>query len=341
MDSVSQIVLGAAVGEAVLGKKAGNKAAMWGAICGTIPDLDVVANLFLGQFDATAAHRGFSHSILFCVLVAPAIGWGIRKLYDIELGTQQNWTWLAFWALFTHPLLDCFTTWGTQLFYPFSDYRVALNTVFVVDPLYTVPFGICLVVALFLRRTSKARRFWNWLGIGLSCFYLVIATTNKLTAEAYFHNALREQGKSVRNLSTYPTFMNSILWYCVAEEPSGYEMGYHSLLGDPRQIQFRYFRKQRQNLEPYEGNRVVEGLHWLSKEQFVTRRINDTIHWYDLRFGLIDLGPENPDDPMPFSFIYKLIEEDSSIVEIETIRPGTDRMGGEQFQALWEKVKGE
>ncbi|MEL6652302.1 MAG: hypothetical protein AAFQ87_15985, partial [Bacteroidota bacterium] len=119
------------------------------------------------------------------------------------------------------------------------------------------------------------------------------------------------------------------------------EMGYHSLLGDPRQIQFRYFRKQRQNLEPYEGNRVVEGLHWLSKEQFVTRRINDTIHWYDLRFGLIDLGPENPDDPMPFSFIYKLIEEDSSIVEIETIRPGTDRMGGEQFQALWEKVKGE
>ena len=34
MDAVTQIALGAAVGEATLGKKAGNKAVVWGAIAG-------------------------------------------------------------------------------------------------------------------------------------------------------------------------------------------------------------------------------------------------------------------------------------------------------------------
>ena len=340
MDSVSQIVLGAAVGEAVLGKKAGNKAALWGAICGTIPDLDVLSNLFMGEFDATISHRGITHSILFCVLAAPAIGWAIRRLYPIEKGTQQQWTWLAFWALFTHPLLDCFTTWGTQLFYPFSDYRVAFNSIFVADPMYTVPFGICLLVALFLKRSSRARRVWNWLGITLSTFYLIIGVTNKLTAEAYLQNELHAQGKSVQQLRTYPTLLNTLLWYCVAEEPSGYEIGYYSLLGDPSQIQFRYFAKQRENLAGLEDNRVVEGMRWMAKDQYVTRIKDDTLYWYDLKFGLLDLGPEDPDNPMPFSFVYKLIEKDSTIVDIEAIRPDFRSLGPEERQLLWDKIWG-
>ena len=42
MDSLTQVVLGAAVGEAALGKKIGNRAIVWGGIAGTIPDLDVL-----------------------------------------------------------------------------------------------------------------------------------------------------------------------------------------------------------------------------------------------------------------------------------------------------------
>ena len=66
MDSLTQIVLGASVGEAVLGKKVGNKAALYGAIAGTIPDLDVLAGYFVDEITAIEWHRGFSHSILFC-----------------------------------------------------------------------------------------------------------------------------------------------------------------------------------------------------------------------------------------------------------------------------------
>ena len=79
MDSLTQIVLGAAVGEVVLGRKVGNKAMLWGAIAGTIPDLDVYQSLLFDSLRATELHRGFSHSIVFSVLFTPIIAWLIKK----------------------------------------------------------------------------------------------------------------------------------------------------------------------------------------------------------------------------------------------------------------------
>ena len=116
MDSLTQIVLGAAVGEAVLGKKVGNKAMLYGAIAGTIPDLDVLARYFVDTVTATEWHRGFSHSIFFSVLFAPIFGWLIFRLERKREASFKDWSWLMFWGLFTHPILDAFTTWGTQLF---------------------------------------------------------------------------------------------------------------------------------------------------------------------------------------------------------------------------------
>ena len=75
MDSLTQIVLGAAVGEAVLGKKVGNKAMLYGAIAGTIPDLDTIVGKFLDPLTAIEIHRGISHSIVFSIAMAPLLGW--------------------------------------------------------------------------------------------------------------------------------------------------------------------------------------------------------------------------------------------------------------------------
>ena len=90
MDSLTQIVLGAAVGEAVLGKKVGNKAMMWGAIAGTIPDLDVLSKLFLDAVTSNELHRGFSHSLLFSLLMAPLLGWGVCRLYRKKIATWKE-----------------------------------------------------------------------------------------------------------------------------------------------------------------------------------------------------------------------------------------------------------
>src|SRR6478735_1727382 len=124
MDSLTQIVLGSAVAELTLGKKIGNKALLWGAICGTIPDLDVLMNPFLSDLQELGAHRGFSHSLLFSCLLAPLLGFLLWFMYEKKEANWKEWTLLCFLSLVTHPLLDAFTSYGTQLFLPFSNYRV-------------------------------------------------------------------------------------------------------------------------------------------------------------------------------------------------------------------------
>jgi len=176
MDSLTQIVLGAAVGEASLGKKVGNKALLWGAIAGTIPDLDVFTKLFTDNIvTANEIHRGFSHSILFCLLTAPIFGWLLSKLYKKQEATWKDWSLLMFWGLFTHPILDAFTTWGTQLFWPLN-YKVSFKNIFVVDPLYTLPFLICVIAVLFYKRNNPKRKKINLIGIYISSTYMIIGS---------------------------------------------------------------------------------------------------------------------------------------------------------------------
>ena len=342
MDSLTQVVLGASVGEAVLGKKVGNRAPLWGAVCGTIPDLDVLANFFTGELNAMVMHRGFTHSFLFSFIAAPAIGFLIHKIYKEKWGSRKEWSFLAFWALFTHPLLDCFTTWGTQFFYPFSNYRVAFNTIFVVDPLYTIPFLICIMVVLFLHREHKWRRVWNKWGLILSSFYLVITVTNKFVAEAVFTNSLHNQGKSVVRLSTYPSPFNSILWYSIAEEPYGFDIGYYSLFSSNQNVSFTYIPKNHNLIEEAkkENNRVVEKMEWMTKGFYVLEEQDSTILWRDLRFGILN-GMDQPLQKPQYVFTYKLVKENGEFVDIRQVRPDNEALNSEYFGKFWRKIWGD
>lgn len=94
MDSLTQIILGAAVGEAVLGKKIGNKAMLYGAIAGTIPDLDVLTSFFTDTVSALEIHRGFTHSIFFSVLFAPVFAYIVTRFEAYK--NLKDWAWLFF-----------------------------------------------------------------------------------------------------------------------------------------------------------------------------------------------------------------------------------------------------
>ena len=139
MDSFTQIVLGAAVGEAVLGKKIGNRAPLYGAVAGTIPDLDVLFTGFMDYSSALLFHRGISHSILFALLVAIFLSQLLTCFEQYK--NLKDWFWLFFLAFTTHALLDAQTTWGVQLFWPLKA-RFALDNIFIIDPFYTLPFAL-------------------------------------------------------------------------------------------------------------------------------------------------------------------------------------------------------
>ncbi|WP_010182880.1 metal-dependent hydrolase [Aquimarina agarilytica] len=301
MDSLTQIVLGAAVGEACIGKKAGNKAILWGAIAGTIPDLDVLVKFFTDTVTANELHRGFSHSIIFCVLFAPLFGWLITRLYKTKEATWKDWTKLMFWGLITHPILDAFTTWGTQLFWP-HPYKVSFKNIFVVDPLYTLPFLICVIWAMCYKRTHPKRNKINNLGIIMSSTYMLITLLIKWYTYGIFSDNLKEQQLSYIEIQTKPTPLNSILWNANIETKDHFLIGDYSLFDGKAPIKFTSYPKNHQLLGDLKSHPLIIRLIQLTQGWYTIEKSGNDLYFNDLRFGLFGTGEK--DDQ--FVFCYKL-----------------------------------
>ena len=311
MDSLTQIVLGAACGEIVLGKKIGNKALLFGAIGGTIPDLDVFIGGFLysNEIQAMAFHRGFMHSILFAILGAFLFGWLTYKLYNsgkrLETTTQKDWIWLFFLSIFTHPILDCFTPYGTQLFTPFSDYRVGFNNISVVDPLYTVPFLLCLIIMMFYHRTKEKRTWWLKTGIYLSSAYMIFTIGNKLYIDSVFKKSFEKAGISYNRFSSQPTIFNNILWYAVAETDDKYYLTFYSLLDKSATAdKILTVDKSHDLIDMNDAN--LQTLVWFSNDYYNLSKEEKvgTYKYVDLRYPML-----NPEDVNTSVFNFTIFSE--------------------------------
>jgi inner membrane protein len=285
MDSLTQIALGGAVGEAVLGKKVGNKAILWGAIGGALPDLDVLAYPLIDSVTKLSWHRGYSHSLMFASLFSPILGWLISKVHKNSEANWRDWSLLSFWAIFTHIVLDCFTNYGTQVFLPFSDYRVAFNNIFIIDPLYTIPILVCLIAVLFINRSSPKRRRLNAIGLGLSSIYILLTIMFKFYAGAQFEHSLKEQGIAYQRYMTNPTPFNSILWRAVAESEEGYWIGYYSLFDSDQRIPFQFIERNEELIDSIRDERAVKMLKWFSDGYYVVTNHHGSMKFHDLRFG--------------------------------------------------------
>ncbi|BAO55629.1 metal-dependent hydrolase [Nonlabens marinus] len=335
MDSLTQIVLGAAVGEAVLGRRVGNKALLYGAIAGTIPDLDVLVQNFADTITATEAHRGFSHSIIFCVLAAPLLGGLVNKIESKQKLGWKPWAWLFFWCLFTHPLLDCFTTWGTQLFWPF-DWRIAFNSIFVIDPLYTIPFMVCVIWAIFLKRSSTLRKKLNWTGIAISSTYLICTVGLKMIATARFEQALENQKIDYNHISTRPGAFSTILWNANVETENAYLLGDYSFF-DSQPISFDLYPKNRSAEPEFESPQAredIERMKDIAQGWYLMENKNGKWYFYDLRFGLRPINQNEKE----FVFAYIVKEGDDGLIVNETDKNLED--ASLIFKELWERIQG-
>jgi len=332
LDSLTQIVLGAAVGNATLGKRIGNKAILYGAIAGTIPDLDVIFGKFTDTITAVEWHRGFSHSILFCVLFSPVFGWLVNKIErKLNLGWKP-WAKLFFWGMFTHPLLDAFTTWGTQLFWPI-DLSLAFNSIFVVDPLYTLPFLGLTVASMFYKRDSVTRTKLNRLGLIISSAYLLLTVGLKFFVTQKFEKALQEQNINYSQISTRPTPMNTILWNANVETEDSYLIGDYSFF-DSQPIQFKTYSKNREASKELLEFPNVKRLIDISKGWFIIEKKNNNWFFNDLRFGVI---PKKDSAPA-FVFSYLLEQVDGKIRATET--PKTSQDAKFVLATLWKRILG-
>ncbi|MDT0621701.1 metal-dependent hydrolase [Croceitalea vernalis] len=332
MDSLTQIVLGAAVGEAVLGKKVGNKAMLWGTVAGTIPDLDVLANFFVDTVTAVEFHRGFSHSIFFSVLFAPIFGWVVWMIYKKKQANWRAWSWLFFWGLFTHPILDAFTTWGTQLFWPLK-LRLAFQNIFVIDPFYTLPFLTFLILAMTQARGSQKRRRFNRLGLTISSLYLLLTLIFKGMAYQSFESNLKEQNISYSQMDIRPSPFNTILWMANIDTKDAYLIGEYSFF-DSQPITFRSIPKNHNLLEGIQQKDKIQRLIKISDGWYAITKKDGHLFFNDLRFGLLSLDPTETQ----FAFSYKLNDTADGLEVSEVPKNRSDAK--KLVTALWERILG-
>jgi len=338
MDSLTQIVLGAGVAEVVLGRKAGYRAPLWGAIAGTIPDLDVIPGQWMTTVDALAFHRGISHSLLFAIAMAPLLSAIARRIHGKERGGYWRWTLLFFLVLLTHALLDCFTTWGVQLFWPL-EHRIAWKSIFVIDPFYTLPFLICLIWAITKPRQSTIRKRLAWSGIAISTAYLGLTVFNKWQANQVFEEAFYRQEMKVLRYESRPTPFQSVLWAVNAESEDAFYIGFYSFLDDDRQIEFQRFAKNQELPSKLAHHPQVKKLQaitqgWYNLEQ------QDSTSWVlnDFRFGQLGGYEQEASD---FVFSYKLEINPQNEVTIEERETTSAAAGKELLGNLWRRILGE
>jgi inner membrane protein len=291
MDSITQGVLGAAIGEAMLSKKLGNKGALIGAIVATIPDLDIIFHLFYDSFEMLSIHRGYSHSILFSVLGAMIVSLILKKIKVIEDLKFKKLLLFSWLCLFTHMLLDTFTAYGTQLFLPFSNKRLGFDSINVVDPVYTLPLIIGLIFSLWIYKSSTNRSLYNKWGLILSSAYLVFTLINKERVNSNIENEFAINDIQYNSLMTMPVGIANINWYGVAKATDSLHM-----------IQYSPFSKDKEKIESFPVNEellkkvdpeMANMMRWFAKGNYTVTKENDKIRIYNLQVDMRGIVEEN------------------------------------------------
>jgi len=335
MDSLTQLALGSAIGVAVMGRRTAVwKAALWGGIAGTVPDLDALVD-FGDAVSNMVYHRAESHSLFYLSLLAPLMAWAVSRLHG-QQALFGRW-WLALWlALFTHPLLDYLTIYGTQLLQPFSSHPYGLGSMFIIDPLYTLPLIIGVTAALVNRQLAGLR--WNAVALSFSCLYLGWSVAAQQMVKSVVRDDLAARGISGAKFLVTPALLNTVLWRVVVMRPDGYEEGFYSLLDKERRIQFDAFPSSTKLREDLAANPDVQRLASFTHGFFKIQQQSGKAVLSDLRMG------QEPN----YAFSFALAEQpagvagtDNSWQTITPVTVGGRSDTGKLLNWLWPRVLGQ
>ena len=284
MDSLSQIVLGASVQGAALGKYQGRKAYLYGAILGTLPDLDVLIS-YPDPISDMTYHRSFSHSLFVLTAVGIIGAWLISRYHhwrDMPLPYSTRRLALAMTlGLTTHPILDSFTVYGTQLFWPLQDplqiTPISIASGFIIDPLYTLPLLVAVIVGLlkgYKLAVFKAgllvncQRLAVWMLL-LSSSYLLLGLGLKYHAQSQAEQTLAAANINTTRLKTMPVLPTILIWRTVAEDDQNRLIELRGSVLDSRLPEYRYLTQYdnaqtlRANI-PAQSQPYAQRLDWFS-----------------------------------------------------------------------------
>ncbi|MBS3805590.1 MAG: metal-dependent hydrolase [Oleiphilaceae bacterium] len=327
MDSITQAALGAVLGGAIAGKTLGRTALLAGAVLGTLPDMDVVIDYGSAVANFTQ-HRGFSHSLFILVPVAVLLAF-VGRRWRPDLSLRH---WLAFTGLIlvTHPLLDCLTTYGTQLFWPLGA-PIATASIFIIDPLYTLPLIAAIALALWRPPSSRA------LGMGLliSTLYLGWSVTAQQLISARVAPALAAENASDSPRLIQPMPLTTILWRVTVMGPNERLEIVTGFLDKNLPLKIERFPYQPElegaALQFPEGRR----LDWFTEGFLAYQELDGKLTATDIRLGVPAAHP------FTFVLAQKPPEADTTgwqpVTSYKTSGPETR---ASLFKALWQRLTG-
>lgn len=316
MDSVTQIALGASVCYATIGPKTGRRALLAGAVVGTLPDMDVLIP-YEDAVESFTYHRSWSHSLFVLSLASLPLTWLIRRVIPQKSFTppslEQRSTaddsfaagsfvkgsntktsfaqwWFAIWlVLVTHVILDSFTIYGTQIWWPLPLPPVAIGSIFIIDPLYTIPLLLGCIIAW---RHARRRVRWPALtGIAVSTSYLAWTLfAQSQVAQQIDQHLAQVQPASSPTVVIAP-FPGALLWRVVIVHGTHYSESFTSLLDDDNvPLRLTTYPNQREACERRipGGHWAINRMDWFTQGAIAISRRGERLIISDLRMGIED-----------------------------------------------------
>jgi inner membrane protein len=277
VDPLSQGILGAAAPKSIAPPEHARLACVLGFLAGMAPDLDVLIRSPQDPLLFLEYHRQFTHALIFIPIGGLVCGWLLHRLFAGKRGLSlKRCVLYCTMGYGTHALLDACTTYGTQLLWPFSDQRFAWNSVSVIDPLFTVPMLLLIMVSVWRRQALLARLALAW-----AVAYLGVGLLQRDRATEAGWQLARERGHQPLRLEAKPSIANLLLWKVVYETRDHYHVD-----------AVRAGRK----LRVYPGSSVekldvIRDFPWLSPGSQQARDI-ERFRWFSN--GYLAVEPGNP-----------------------------------------------
>lgn len=337
MDSVTHIVIGACVGVVAARKLPVRKAMFWGALFQTLPDFDFIASLWSTPAEQLLTHRGFTHSILFALLITPLLAWLGERYSKRERIAYRQWVFFAGLQLLIHMLIDVLNVYGVGWLEPFSHHRFAINWIFVADPFFTIiPLFVFFVLLIAGKRINAIR--WATVAVFASLLYLGYCGYNKWQTDKAARSVFQEQGIAMKDYFTTPAPFNNWVWYIAARTDSGFYTGYRSVFDAPGKLQLQFRAQHRDLLSPYFERKDLHDLLRFANGYYVATMQNDSLLFCDIRFGE-QMGWEMQQAPFVFYYYMQYPDNNSLLVQRGrtagwnklTLQRYIDRIQGHQF----------
>lgn len=286
MDIITQAILGGAVGLSTGGRRLGRKAITAGIIGGLFPDLDVFFIRFAGPLGEYTVHRGPTHGLLFCLISGLFLGYLMWWYFNRDDKRLRN-TWMRVMtlAVATHPLLDIFTSYGTQLFWPFSTMRIASAGVSVIDPFYTLPLLITLIYGWVTRADRGSVTTNNWV-LGATTLYLFLG----LGLSQYVSHRVNKlpEAQGANRVTVQKTLGQTFLHRVLIDHDDRLVISYMSTLHPKRIVSETFTKNPYSCKKSLSDNPDVQLFEWFTGGNYLVEEQAPGVYDFtDTRYGLI------------------------------------------------------